>query len=131
MTLPLFAYGTLQRGERLNGWLESANARFIREAATLPKWTLLDLGYFPAMIRGGSVAIAGELWLVDEATFTTLDRVEGAYDRVAVTLAGGMAWAWAYVLRGAPAAWHTTTPIDSGNWKLHRAALEAAHGGLR
>ena len=132
MALPLFVYGTLQRGERLNTWLVQGGARFDREAATLPKWRLFDLwGSFPAMVPGGSASVAGELWWVDDATLARLDQIEGAYDRKVVTLAGGCAFAWAYVLKRIPEVGVDVEQIEGGNWKQHRdAARAAALGGV-
>ncbi len=71
----LFVYGTLLRGEASHELL--AGARFVREAKTAPRFSLVDLGTYPGVVRGGDVAIAGELWVVDIPTLARVDVNEG------------------------------------------------------
>lgn len=52
-------------------------ARFLGEAVTAPEYTLLDLGPFPGMIEGGSIAVHGELYEVGPELLKRLDRHEG------------------------------------------------------
>jgi gamma-glutamylaminecyclotransferase len=59
----LFAYGSLMKGEPDHGLV--AAAEFVGTARTLPAYKLVDLGPFPALIEGGTLAIEGELYLVD------------------------------------------------------------------
>lgn len=93
MTL-LFVYGTLKRGGDNHEWL--AGQRFVAEAHTLPFYRLFDLGGYPGMIRDDhGLAIAGEVWEVDEASLTRLDVLEdvdgGEYERVPIQLDGAFA----------------------------------------
>lgn len=86
----VFVYGTLRAGE--------ANARLLvgakldRLARTEAAFDLADMGPYPAMVRGGSTAVRGEVYVVDEATLRALDRLEGHprfYRRERITLGDG------------------------------------------
>ena len=56
----VFVYGSLKRGFRNHHFL--ATSRFIGTGTTDRDFDLLDLGYFPAMVKGGGFAIRGELF---------------------------------------------------------------------
>jgi gamma-glutamylaminecyclotransferase len=121
----LFVYGTLLGGERNHAVL--SDARFVGAARTRADMTLLDLGPYPALARGGSTAVSGEVW--DVATFDPIDAFEGPnYAREIVTLDDGTT-AQAYVLKK-PAADLLATrpsrsgarPITSGDWRAHVAS---------
>jgi gamma-glutamylaminecyclotransferase len=73
----LFFYGTLKTGGRANHLL--AGAEFLRPAWTLPLYRLYGLGPFPGLVvdRAKGMAIHGELWAVDDALLSRLDRYEG------------------------------------------------------
>lgn len=98
MNTRVFVYGTLLRGESNERFLRSA--RLVGAARTRPAFTLYDLGAFPGLVEGGSVAVTGEVYEVSEETLAALDRLEGHptfYRRTAITLDGG-ALASAYLL---------------------------------
>src|SRR4051812_16582087 len=71
----VFVYGSLKRGFRNHHFLETS--RFIGPGTTRRDFDLLDLGYFPAMIKGGGFAIRGEVFMVDRRTLKSLDWLEG------------------------------------------------------
>src|SRR3954464_1572629 len=71
----IFVYGSLKRGFRNHHLLETS--RFIGPGTTRRDFDLLDLGYFPAMIKGGGFAIRGEVFMVDRRTLKSLDWLEG------------------------------------------------------
>ena len=74
-TIPIFAYGTLKRGHGNHRELEDAT--FLGEAVTVDRFALHVDG-LPMVDRSNPVSpIHGELYLVDEATFADLDRLEG------------------------------------------------------
>lgn len=110
---PLFVYGTLLRGEPNHRLL--ATAVYRGPARTAPAFTLIDLGGFPALLDGGTTAIAGELYDVGHATLAQADRLEGHphfYERVLVDLLDSSLRPYAYLLR-------RKTPgriIVSGSW---------------
>jgi gamma-glutamylaminecyclotransferase len=76
--LLLFVYGTLKRGQSANHLL--GDAEFVRSAATLPVYQLLDLGTHPGMVEsnGPGIAISGELWRISPEVIPALDAYEGA-----------------------------------------------------
>jgi gamma-glutamylaminecyclotransferase len=74
-TIPVFAYGTLKRGHGNHRQLEDAT--FLGEAVTAASYALHVDG-LPMVDRNNPVSpIHGELYLVDDATFADLDRLEG------------------------------------------------------
>jgi len=114
----LFVYGTLMRGESNHRLL--TGARFLGERTTEARYTLVDLGYFPALVDGGTTAIRGESYEVDDQTLAAVDRLEGHpryYERRAVTLAAGE-HAEAYFM---PVR-ENRQSIDCGDWRAHDLA---------
>ncbi|WP_437591905.1 gamma-glutamylcyclotransferase family protein [Sorangium sp. So ce1000] len=118
MTAPLFVYGTLMRGERSHALL--GRARCLGLARTAPSFELADLGAYPALVRGGSVAVLGELYEPDPETLASLDVYEGCPDlfrRESIDLHGG-ASCEAYLM---PAGQALGRPrIASGDWRTRR-----------
>lgn len=110
----LFCYGTLMRGEPNAAQLGAA--RFLAAARTRPAYSLVLLGRYPALLSGGTAAITGELYEVDDDTLRGLDAFEGpGYRRVEIALEDGSP-AQAYVLAGqAPPP--RTRIITSGDWR--------------
>jgi gamma-glutamylaminecyclotransferase len=113
----VFVYGTLLRGEPNHRMMRGA--RFVRPARTAPSFTLVDLGYFPALRAEGVTRVVGEVYEVSPALLEALDRFEGVprlYQRVGIQLEDGGA-AYVYVqpadARGGPA-------IRSGEWRGYR-----------
>ena len=86
----LFVYGTLKHGQRNHSLMRES--RFLGEAVTEPRYTLLDMGSFPGMIAGGTTAVHGELYEVGPELLARLDRHEGVprfYMRTPVLLSVG------------------------------------------
>jgi gamma-glutamylcyclotransferase (GGCT)/AIG2-like uncharacterized protein YtfP len=111
----VFTYGTLLAGERNHRLLQTA--RFVGATSTLPRYELRDLGAFPGLVRGGTRAIAGELYEVDAPTLFALDRLEGHptfYRRARIRLASGTI-ADTYLLRRDQVA--SRPIIESNNWR--------------
>jgi gamma-glutamylcyclotransferase (GGCT)/AIG2-like uncharacterized protein YtfP len=111
----LFVYGTLRSGEANHAWLRGAHR--IGAAITAARYELLDLGAYPALIAGGTTAIAGELYSVDDATLGRIDAFEGHPDELSrgeVTLEAAEP-AWAYFLARERAA--GARRIASGDWR--------------
>ena len=125
MNTHLMVYGTLLRGEPNHPRMDGAT--FVREARTEPRFTLVDLGPFPAMRAGGGTSVAGEVYAVTPEHLAALDRFEGVprlYERVLIALADGEA-AYAFVQRGA--SHRTRDIIASGDWRAHRRERSHAH----
>lgn len=112
----VFVYGTLLRGERYHDLL--SGARLVAEARTPPGFRLVDLGEYPALVRGGHGSVVGEVYEVDDATLAALDRLEDhprLYRRTPIVLAGEGAAAEAYLLDAERAA--GLPVIASGSWR--------------
>ena len=112
----LFVYGTLCRGEPNHRVL--GKARFVAHVRTAPFYDLVDLGHFPALLEGGSTAVHGELYEVDESWVGHVDAFEDVpvlYDRKPVRLEGRAAIG--YVMR--PEVAGAAPRIASGDWRRH------------
>jgi gamma-glutamylcyclotransferase (GGCT)/AIG2-like uncharacterized protein YtfP len=114
----LFVYGTLRQGERNHAELKGA--RFVREASTHPRYQLVDMGSYPALLEGGTTAVRGELYELEERWLPHLDAFEDVpalYERKLVSIPG--ASALGYVMRREVA--QTAPVIPSGDWCAARA----------
>lgn len=67
----LFVYGLELQGEREHDLL--AGSELVGVVRTLPRYTLVDLGVYPSLLDGGTVAVTGELYRVDKQVRFTLD----------------------------------------------------------
>jgi gamma-glutamylcyclotransferase (GGCT)/AIG2-like uncharacterized protein YtfP len=70
----VFVYGTLMRGEHHHDQL--GGAEFIGLRSTRAQFELVQIDYFPAMLRDGHSSVLGELFAVDDATLARLDELE-------------------------------------------------------
>lgn len=108
----VFVYGSLMRGEEYHAPL--AGSARLGPHTTAPEWHFWDLDGYPAMTRGGTRAIEGEVFRIDAATLAELDRVEVVptlYQRA--TLATPWGEAFVYVVGDRPAG---ARPLPSGRW---------------
>lgn len=109
----VFVYGTLRRGGRANRLL--SGARFVAEATTDPAFELVDMGPYPGLVAGGSVAVRGEIWEIPIDLLAELDAYEGEeYARIAIRLSDGTE-AQAWVMHPHHAAGRAR--ITSGEWR--------------
>jgi gamma-glutamylcyclotransferase (GGCT)/AIG2-like uncharacterized protein YtfP len=114
----VFVYGTLLSGEPNHDRLRGA--RLVASVRTEPRYTLLSLGPYPALIEKGTTSVAGEVYEVDDDLLRALDRFEGVpglYVRVPIHLLGGSV-AHGYVLARARRKKHL--PIPGGDWRQFR-----------
>jgi len=92
-------------------------ALFLGAYTTEPVFTMLDLGPYPGVIRGGITAIVGEVYAINSDLLRRLDRLENCprtYYRISLSTPFGNAWFYLYrAARGKQAA------VASGDW-LHR-----------
>jgi gamma-glutamylcyclotransferase (GGCT)/AIG2-like uncharacterized protein YtfP len=110
----VFVYGTLRRGHRYHFLLETSN--FIGEAATLRPYWMITTGVFPVVLDAvpadfgfPPLAIAGEIYHVDDATLEQLDRLEAegrAYDRKLTDIYEGGHKVQAHIYIGVAGYWH-------------------------
>ena len=66
-----------------------------------PKWTMVDLGYFPGVIPSGNSCIHGELYKINEKTLANLDFLEGNgtfYKREQIIINNFLEPVWMYIL---------------------------------
>jgi gamma-glutamylcyclotransferase (GGCT)/AIG2-like uncharacterized protein YtfP len=116
----LFVYGSLLSGECNHRVLGTSRLLGVRR--TEPRYRLLSLGAFPALLSRGKTSVLGEVYEVDDATLAAVDRLEGhphLYRRTSVVLLGGesvQGYVLARVRRG------TYPLIKSGDWREFRCA---------
>ena len=86
--MKMFVYGTLKKNFSANYLMGD---HFIKEAETVPKFTMYD-GGFPQVVRGGSTSIKGEVWDVPEELLPRIDMYEGhptLFERQEIELSSG------------------------------------------
>lgn len=109
----VFVYGTLLRGELNHGLL--AGGVFVGAHRTAPCFTLYALSGYPGLVAGGTTAVSGEVYRINDAGLRLLDQLEGyprLYGRRLMRTPFGRAWVYHY--RGAV----TDRPvIRSGDWR--------------
>ena len=108
----IFVYGTLRRGQRNHYMLRSS--AFLGLHITEPGYTMLDLGSYPGVVRGGHCPITGELYRVTPTTLVTLDELEDypfLYTREVLATEHGGAWIYLYRRRTG-----TERVIVCGDW---------------
>jgi gamma-glutamylcyclotransferase (GGCT)/AIG2-like uncharacterized protein YtfP len=132
----VFVYGSLKRGFRNHRLL--AGSRLVGSGLTEPRYRLINLGPYPALIEASwlptadePLSITGELYRIDGPTLAELDRLEdeGAmYRRIVApitTLEGGACdqristvEAWTYLWLRSPTEyplWPTATWVESAH----------------
>lgn len=122
----VFVYGTLRRGGANHTLLRTS--RFLGSHRTAPRYTMLDLGGCPGVVRRGRTAILGELYEVTPGVFEAVDELEDyprVYTRERIETPGG--WAWIYLYRGRTAA---RPRVRSGDWLRYAAARLDCLDGL-
>ncbi len=118
----LFVYGTLRRGEYNHHVL--GNAPLLGLYRTRAHYTMLKLGWYPAVIAGGRTAIRGEVYALNKALLARLDSLENypeEYLRECIATPCGPAWIYLYRQPPPPG----TPLIASGDWRLTRHARPA------
>lgn len=118
----LFVYGTLMSGEPYHHRLME-KARFLCKTKTAPSFHLVDLGTYPGLVEGGETPVVGELYEIDEALQTVIDRLEGhphLYHRTSICLEGGEE-VTAYLLPRKAAQRFPVVP--DGDWKKYQRRL--------
>lgn len=101
----VFVYGTLMSGEYNNTLMSGST--MLGTYTTPPEYTMVDLGSFPGVVKGGTTAITGEVWEVEDLTI--LDSLEGHpdfYCREIIDTDFGQAWM--YIWQG---------KIHTGYWR--------------
>ena len=113
----VFVYGTLLSG--LPNHAVLGHATYLGRARTTARYTLVDMGAFPALVDGGKCSIVGELYELDPGTLELIDEYEdhpSYYRRSSVRLEDGRD-VCAYFLP--PKLALGSPPIPSGDWRAH------------
>jgi gamma-glutamylcyclotransferase (GGCT)/AIG2-like uncharacterized protein YtfP len=121
--MKLFVYGTLLSGEGNHRRLSAS--RLLGAQRTEPRYTLISLGRFPALLEGGDTSVSGEVYEVDALTLAALDQLEGHphfYRRTSLALLGGES-VQGYVLARVLNA--TYPLIPGGDWREYRCASKS------
>jgi gamma-glutamylcyclotransferase (GGCT)/AIG2-like uncharacterized protein YtfP len=105
----------LKRGHPNNYVLQ--NAEYLSTGKTKPKYSLYDLGDYPAAIAGGQTSISGEIYEIDQDILEELDYLEGypeLYTRKTILLdSGGKAIIYLLPKKNLPGE---AVPILSGRY---------------
>jgi gamma-glutamylcyclotransferase (GGCT)/AIG2-like uncharacterized protein YtfP len=110
---PVFVYGTLRKGG--SNHFRMAACELVGQGTISGK--MHRISWYPALVRGGSGRVTGELYLVPEHQLQALDQFEGpSYRRseVPVLLDSGeekTAWVWEW-----DAELGNAEPIEGGDW---------------
>ena len=94
----MFVYGTLCDGGPNHARMDGA--RYLGTARTPPRFSLVDLGLYPALVPGGTEAVDGEVYEVQPSHLAQLDDFEehpAFYVRETIRLTGGLD-VYAYLL---------------------------------
>jgi gamma-glutamylaminecyclotransferase len=123
----LFAYGSLLPGERDQHLL--AGAKLVGPMKTAPRYKLVDLGVFPALIDGGTVSVTGELYVIDKKQRFVIDTVKQCpilFQREVISLEDGTS-AEAYVMNEDQV--RGKRRIAAGDWRQRFAPKPRAERG--
>jgi gamma-glutamylaminecyclotransferase len=114
----IFVYGSLLKGESNHRLL--AAAEFVGPGMTLPEYRLVDLGLYPGVVAGGTIAIMGEVYRVPVRLMPALDALEDhpdVYVRTPIRLAEG-GEVLMYILH--PHLAEGRKEVPSGDWRAYR-----------
>jgi gamma-glutamylcyclotransferase (GGCT)/AIG2-like uncharacterized protein YtfP len=113
--LRFFVYGTLRRGECNHHLL--GDAVFLGFHRTTARYSMLRMGWYPAVIDGGHTRISGEVYQISKAHLPWLDQLEDyphTYNRRLISTPYGPAWMYFYRHPIAPG----TPRMKSGDWQV-------------
>ena len=110
-SLTVFVYGSLKRGFSNHALLYGA--AFLGEYVTPARYTMYDLGPYPAVSIGGETPISGEVFAVDGRILAALDELEDypqVYDRILVRTPFGRTWMYVMPITSHPC-------VTDGFWR--------------
>ena len=123
----IFVYGTLREGEPRHALL--AGAPLVQLTTTAPEFNLVDLGPYPALVRGGTTAVTGELYQVSLEVRRAIDverQVPILFSRESITLVDGTE-AEAYLLRADQVRGRRR--LATGDWRQRFARSRPPRAG--
>ncbi len=111
----VFVYGTLKRGGSNHRLL--ARADFLGTCVTSARFSLYDLGEYPAAVPGGHTAIHGEVYRLRFPELRRLDALED-YPRLYTRRLIGTPYgpAWIYLMAKAHVKGHPR--LSGGHWPV-------------
>lgn len=114
MSTFVFVYGTLKRNQSNHSIMDRAGGVFIGECRTDSLFTMISLGFYPAVLNQGVGSIKGEVYDVQDLNvIDSLERYPTYYDRMKVNTPFGPAWMYFMV----PSYTTSRYPIVSdGDW---------------
>jgi gamma-glutamylcyclotransferase (GGCT)/AIG2-like uncharacterized protein YtfP len=129
----VFVYGTLRRDQSNHALLKTS--RFMGEAATLRPYWMITMGTFPIVLDAvpddfglPPLAVAGEIYHVNDATLEQLDHLERkgrAYDRKVTEVYEAGRKVEAHIYIGITDYWHERQ-LPAWTIQNERAELEWA-----
>ena len=111
----IFVYGTLKQNHANHYFLN--NSSFLGQAKTYSnKYTLHNLGFYPALIPEGTTTVQGEAYEINELTLQKIHKLEGhptfyKANNIYILLNNKKTKATTYFFQHA-----ANNPIPSGNW---------------
>ena len=112
----VMVYGSLLKG--LHNHPVISDGELLGEHETEGVFTMLSLGSFPGVIKGGHTKIKGEVYEVNDSTFKRLDSLEGYptfYSRELISTPYSQD-AWIYLLNHTHQH-GTEKEVEDGDWK--------------
>lgn len=91
----VFVYGTLKRGHGNHRVMIPSGGEYLGDHVTKPVYNMFTNSSYPAITKGGTTPITGEVYLVED--MTPLDRLEGYpnfYNREEIDTPYGKAWVY-------------------------------------
>lgn len=110
----VFVYGSLMEGLTNHALLLGAEK--LGAAETAPEYRMYNLGLYPAIVRGGSIAIKGEVYSVTDEVLAALDRLEGHPDYYKRSKCVSTPWGKASVYMLPEALVVECEQVASGDW---------------
>ena len=112
-------YGSLRKGLGNSALLNGA--KYLGDDVTAPEYTMVSLGFFPGIIKGGETSVVVEVYEINEEKLRSLDMLEGYhgedthnfYNREVITLPK-FGEAYIYTL---PSDYGDHTVVENGDWK--------------
>lgn len=114
----VLVYGSLKAGFGNHPVITRAGGKLLGVVKTLPRYTMISMGYFPGVLNGGDTAITGEIYEVD--SLRGLDALEGHpsfYKRELVATDNGDT-VWMYILNRDYTIRHNGQEVESGEWTI-------------
>lgn len=113
----IFVYGTLKRNYIP---IPHTGMEYIGDAVSYPKYSMYDLVYFPAIVRGGNTSIHGEVFSVTKDALEFIDGYEGdLYTKETdnfMLSGGGIIKCYVYIFNQNNIS-YINRQINSGKWE--------------